>query len=89
MILAIEFTSFCPAQKMKFSIKDFLSKCELLRICSHILKKPLTENIIFCAVVGTWFLIVYYKIKLLLPFSRPEEWFICKAYFIWFWFNPI
>ena len=53
MILAIEFTSFCPAQKMKFSIKDFLSKCELLRICSHILKKPLTENIIFCAVVGT------------------------------------
>ena len=53
MILAIEFTSLFPAQKMKFSIKDLLSKCELLRICSHILTKPLTEKIIFCAVVST------------------------------------
>ena len=42
------------AQKMKFSIKDFLSKCDeirrFLRIWSHLLKKSLMENFIFCAV---------------------------------------
>ena len=39
---------------MKFSIKDFFSKCEQilrkLRICSNLLKKTLMENFIFCAV---------------------------------------
>ena len=42
------------AQKMKFSIKDFFSKCDQIRsfrwIWSHFLKKSLTENFIFCAV---------------------------------------
>ena len=35
--------------KMKFSIKDFFSKC-YLRIWSHLLKKSLMEIFIFCAV---------------------------------------
>ena len=35
------------AQKMKFSIKDFFSKCD--QICRKLLKKPLMENFIFCA----------------------------------------
>ena len=39
---------------MKFSIKDFFSKCDqicsLLWIWSHLLKKSLMENFIFCAV---------------------------------------
>ena len=39
---------------MKFSIKDFFSKCDqihiFLRIWSHLLRKSLTENFIFCAV---------------------------------------
>ena len=39
------------AQKIKFSIKDFLSKCDqvrnFLRIWSHLLKKSLIENFIF------------------------------------------
>ena len=39
---------------MKFSIKDFLSRCDqilsFLRIWSHLLKKFLMENFIFCAV---------------------------------------
>ena len=39
---------------MKFSIKDFFSKCDQirrkLRIWSHLLKKSLMENFIFCAV---------------------------------------
>ena len=40
---------------MKLSIKDFSSKCDqirsFLRIWSHLLKKYLMENFIFCAVV--------------------------------------
>ena len=39
------------AQKMKFSIKDFFSKCDqirsFLRIWSHLLKESLIENFIF------------------------------------------
>ena len=42
------------AQKMKFSIKDFFSKCDQicrkLQIRSHLLKRSLIENFIFCAV---------------------------------------
>ena len=41
------------AQKIKFSIKDFFSKCDQisrkLRIWLHLLKKSL-ENFIYCAV---------------------------------------
>ena len=41
-------------QKMKFSIRDSFSKCyqirRKLRIWSHLLKKSLMENFIFCAV---------------------------------------
>ena len=41
------------AQKMKFSIKDFSSKCDQihnkLRVWSHLLEKSLMENFIFCA----------------------------------------
>ena len=36
---------------MKFSIKDFFSKCyRKMRIWSHLLKKSLMKNFIFCAV---------------------------------------
>ena len=42
------------AQKMKFPIKDFFSKCDqihsFLRIWSHLLKQSLMENLIFCVV---------------------------------------
>ena len=41
-------------QKIKFSVKDFFSKCDqirsFLRIWSYLLKKSLTENFIFRAV---------------------------------------
>ena len=44
------------AQKMKFSIKDFFSKCDQIRrklpIWLHLLKKSLMENFISCAVVA-------------------------------------
>ena len=42
------------AQNMKFSSKDFFSKCDeirsFLRIWSHLLKKSLMKNLIFYAV---------------------------------------
>ena len=42
-------------QTIKFSIMDFFSKCDQihrkLRIWSHLLKKSLMENFIFCVVV--------------------------------------
>ena len=45
---------FDTAQKMTFCIKDFFSKCDQigrkLRIWSHLLKKSLMENFLFCAV---------------------------------------
>ena len=45
------FTSTATAQKRNFSIRDFFSKCDQirrkLRIWSYLLKKTLTENIIF------------------------------------------
>ena len=41
-------------QKMKFTIKNFFSKCDQirkkLRIWSHLLKKSLMKNFIFCTV---------------------------------------
>ena len=40
-------------KKTKFSIKDFFIKCDQIRsfqrIWSHLLKKSLMENFIFCA----------------------------------------
>ena len=42
------------ARKMKFPIKNFCSKCDQIRrkmqILSHLLKKSLMENFIFCVV---------------------------------------
>ena len=47
---------YLTAQKLKFSMKDFFSKCDHIRrkmwIWSHLLKKSLMENFIFCAVFG-------------------------------------
>ena len=45
---------FVTAQKIKFSTKDYYSKCDqirsFLRIWSHLLKKSIMENFIFWAV---------------------------------------
>ena len=47
---------------MKFSIKDFFSKCDQiqtkLRICSHLLKKSWMENFIFCVALIYIFLFI-------------------------------
>ena len=47
--------SILTVQKMKFSVHDVLNKCDQipwkLRIWSHLLKKSLMVNFIFCAVI--------------------------------------
>ena len=53
--MIMENRSFVSAQKMKFSIKDFIIKCDQIRIKlqiqSHLLKKSLMEKFIFlCSV---------------------------------------
>ena len=53
------------AQKMKFSIKDFLNKCDQIRILqrirSHSVKKIFRgKNFIFCAVMYKTFLIKHF-----------------------------
>ena len=52
LVLTLHYT-----QKMKFSIKDYFSKCDqiriFLRIWSRLLKKSLTESFIFLCSVGS------------------------------------
>ena len=64
------------AQKMKFSITDFFSKCEQIRsflqIWSHLLMKSLMDNFIFCAV----FELVNIKQELRMPSSNKIYKFI-------------
>ena len=56
---------------MKFSIKDFFSKCDqilsFLRIRPHLLKKSVKENFIFRAVIDTNFFTSnqYWKSKII------------------------
>ena len=54
--LASKKAATCTAQKLKFTIKDFSSKCDQiyrkLRILPHLLKKSLIVNFIFCAVIA-------------------------------------
>ena len=54
VLLEGTFSLWVTAQKMEFFIKDFFSKCDqihsFLWIWSHLLKKTLMKNSIFCAV---------------------------------------
>ena len=49
----MNFVALLTAKKMKFSIKEFFSKCDqirsFLRIWTHLLKNSLMENFILCA----------------------------------------
>ena len=66
---------FHTAQKIKFCIKDFFSKCDQirrkLRIWSHLLDKFLMGNFIFCAVK---------------PFQIVTN-FICKCFWVTLRYN--
>ena len=58
---------YFTAQKMKFSIKDFFSKCDQIRsflqIWSYLLKNSLMKKFIFCEVL---FVLVPFFIQILL-----------------------
>ena len=65
------------AQKMKFPFKDFFSKYDQIRsllwIWSHLLKKFLMENFIFCAAKST------YKTNLTKLLRQPKH--ACRIIF--------
>ena len=75
---------------MKFSIKDFFSKCDqtrcFLQIWSHLLKKYLMENFIFCAVIRedtSWRKPAFWHTL------RSEYFIYLERYFIFFSSNKL
>ena len=72
---------------MKFSVQDFLSRCEQigrkLQNCSHLLKKSLTENFFFYATNRIYRpdKIQFFFVQCLFHVSRSVS-IICKEYFI-------
>ena len=62
-------------QKLKFSTKNFFSKCDQirrkLRIFSHLLNKSLMENFIFCA-VDKLHLYLSYKERIIMKIGETE-----------------
>ena len=62
---------------MKFSIKDFFSKCHQiyrkLPIWSHLLKKSLRVNFIFCAVISSGYVLIHPEISWRLVFNHSHE----------------
>ena len=72
------------AQKMKFSIEDFFTKCDhtrgKLRVWSNLTKKSLMRNSIFCAVN----VII---IDVFLPSSRPSLNLSSSCYWFWYCFG--
>ena len=55
---------------MKFSIKNFFIKFDQIRSWSHLLKKSLMENFIFCAVVLLYQLNFLKKVKSILKYRN-------------------
>ena len=68
---------FLITQKMKFSIKDFFSKCGqiscFLRILSNLLKKSLMENFIFCVLSEKYSLFIPAENIRMTVFSRNHN----------------
>ena len=73
------------AQKMKFSIKDFFIKCDqirsFLRNRSHLLKKSLMENLIFCAEKDTR--TTYVLVSLFLASNKFQTLIWCFHCWLW------
>ena len=78
---------------MKFSIMDFFSKCDqirrLLRIWSHLLKKSLMENFIFCAVTYAYRTDIFqtnFAEQRVKPYEINFLELIEIAKYLWMWF---
>ena len=67
-IYYLNYEAYDTAQKMKFSIKNYFSKCDpihsFLRIWSYLLKKSSMENLTFCT---QWFAKFKTSLKLISP----------------------
>ena len=61
---------------MKFSIKDFFSKCDQIRskmrIWSHLRKKSLMEKFIFCAVVFFFGITIFHFFRIVIVLSFED-----------------
>ena len=70
---------------MKFSIKDFFSKCEQIRsflwIWSHLLKKSFKQNLIFCAVTLLW----HHKFRKKILCKTKREKFLQEFLIFYLW----
>ena len=75
------FSKNYTAQKMKFSIKDFFSKCDhicrKLWIWIYLMKKPLMENFIFCGEWRRGFSWIFHKGKTCSLWSRQSLLKVC------------
>ena len=68
----------CTVQKIKFSIMDFFSKCDQIRSWSHLLKKFLIENFIFCAVLIYYLFLANVQLRIFPLRTKSEEILIGK-----------
>ena len=64
-------------KKMKFSIKDFFSKCDQirrkLRIWYYLLKKSLMENFSFCAILKYAFMLKWHILMILFKWKKKKK----------------
>ena len=79
-----EYQGIYQCTKMKFSIKDFFSKCDKIRRLADLLKKLLMENFIFCAVNVTYVIYNFTSFQINIPLlkKQPLE-VLCKKRGIW------
>ena len=71
----LKHTTYYTTEKIMFCIKDLFSRCDQIRsfpqIWSHLLKKSLIENVIFCAVLSN-----------LKSFKKSKKIFECDVIFL-------
>ena len=80
-----------PEQKMKFSIRDFFSKCDqirnFLRIWSHLLKKYLMEKLLW--VVLKMFVLIKKSIFISYTIVFVTEYLSNYVIPVYYWFKTI
>ena len=67
-----EYQGIYQCTKMKFSIKDFFSKCDKIRRLADLLKKLLMENFIFCAVNVTCVIYNFNSFQINIPLLKKQ-----------------
>ena len=77
VLVMVLYSVLYTAQKMKFSIEEFFSKCDqirsFLRIWSHLLKKSLMENFIFlCSDISFSDIVLDIRYSVFTSFQRAK-----------------